>query len=78
MPQTENYLSQTENLNTKVWLFGPLSLAAAAQAVTNGDPLQQYATIQPYAGIGEYATIHPSYAGIGELENSDHYFNNIY
>ncbi|XP_067652919.1 CUGBP Elav-like family member 3-B isoform X10 [Haliotis asinina] len=29
--------------------------AAAAQAMTNGDPLQQYATIQPYAGIGKTA-----------------------
>lgn len=25
-----------------------------AQAVTNGDPLQAYASMQPYAGIGKF------------------------
>ena len=32
-------------------------VSAAAQAVTNGDPLQQYATIQPYASIGQCACL---------------------
>ncbi|KAK7473612.1 hypothetical protein BaRGS_00035159 [Batillaria attramentaria] len=30
----------------------------AAQAVTNGDPLQQYATIQPYASIAAYPAVY--------------------
>ncbi|KAK7450682.1 hypothetical protein BaRGS_00039908 [Batillaria attramentaria] len=36
----------------------PHYTAAAAQAVTNGDPLQQYATIQPYASIAAYPAVY--------------------
>jgi len=29
-----------------------ISLPVTAQTVANGDPLQAYASVQPYAGIG--------------------------
>ena len=32
----------------------------SAQAVTNGDPLQAYASMQPYAGIGKYQKKKPN------------------
>ncbi|XP_076444774.1 CUGBP Elav-like family member 3-A isoform X8 [Babylonia areolata] len=44
---------------TEVYANGiPHYTAAAAQAVTNGDPLQQYATIQPYASIAAYPAVY--------------------
>ncbi|KAJ8313418.1 hypothetical protein KUTeg_009046 [Tegillarca granosa] len=40
-----------------------ISLPVAAQAVTNGDPLQAYASVQPYAGIGETILTYPATYG---------------
>ncbi|KAL8613672.1 hypothetical protein ACOMHN_029764 [Nucella lapillus] len=41
----------TNGQAAEVYANGIPHYTAAAQAVTNGDPLQQYATIQPYASI---------------------------
>lgn len=35
------------------WFFSSFFFDLA-QAVTNGDPLQAYASMQPYAGIGKF------------------------
>ncbi|XP_076444768.1 CUGBP Elav-like family member 3-A isoform X2 [Babylonia areolata] len=43
---------------TEVYANGIPHYTAAAQAVTNGDPLQQYATIQPYASIAAYPAVY--------------------
>lgn len=37
------------------WFF--LHFFDLAQAVTNGDPLQAYASMQPYAGIGKFSNM---------------------